>query len=68
MKLSLIGNNLTSLDFSLYFSKKKKLMSEIYYLNSSKQHFKTRSLGISKYNLNYLSEFFKNIQKNKSYS
>ena len=62
MKISLIGNNLTSLILA-YILAKKKIDVEIYYLNSSKQHFKTRSLGISKYNLNYLSEFFKNIKK-----
>ena len=62
MKLRLIGNNLTSLILA-YILAKKKINVEIYYLNSSKQHFKTRSLGISKYNLNYLSEFFKNIKK-----
>ena len=62
MKLSLIGNNLTSLILA-YILAKKKIDVEIYYLNSSKQHFKTRSLGISKYNLNYLSGFFKNIKK-----
>ena len=67
MKLSLIGNNLTSLILA-YILAKKKIDVEIYYLNSSKQHFKTRSLGISKYNLNYLSEFFKNIKKKNKYS
>ncbi len=60
MKVCLIGNNLTSLILG-YILSKKKIYSEIYSKNNHKYNFKTRTLGISEYNLKYLTKFFKNI-------
>ena len=62
MKVCLIGNNLTSLIFG-YILSKKKIYSEIYSIKNSKSIFKTRTIGIANYNLNYLSNYFKNIYK-----
>ena len=62
MKVCLIGNNLTSLILAKILSK-KNFKVEILYLKDPKYNFKTRSLGISKYNLNYLDNYFKNISK-----
>ncbi len=62
MKVCLIGNNLTSLILA-YILSKKKFYTEIYSIKSSKSNFKTRTLGITNYNLNYLGNYFKNISK-----
>ncbi len=62
MKVCLIGNNLTSLILA-YILSKKNFDSEIYYIKSSKSKFKTRTLGITDHNLEYLNKYFKNIYK-----
>ena len=64
MKVCIIGNNLTSLILANILSQ-KKFNVEIYYKKTPKSEFKTRTLGISKYNLKYLEMYFKNI-KNKT--
>jgi len=62
MKVCLIGNNLTSLILA-YILSKKNFHVEIHSVESSKYNFKTRTLGITNYNLNYLANYFKNISK-----
>ncbi len=62
MKFYLIGNNLTSL-FLAYILSKKKIYSEICSTKSNKQSLKTRTIGISSFNINYLENYFKNISK-----
>ena len=62
MKICLIGNNLTSLILANILSK-KNFYTEIYSLKSNKSNYKTRTLGITNYNLNYLNNYFKNISK-----
>jgi len=66
MKVCLIGNNLTSLILANILSK-KNFYTDIYYSKLSKTNYKTRALGITEYNLNYLKKYFKNISK-KTYS
>ena len=66
MKVCLIGNNLTSLILANILSK-KNIYCEIYSSNSSKRSFETRSLGITNYNLNYLSKYLKKISKKTNY-
>ena len=62
MNVCLIGNNLTSLLLAVILSK-KKFQVEIFSKKRSRLKFKTRSLGISQHNLNYLSNYFKEIKK-----
>ncbi len=62
MKFYLIGNNLTSL-FLAYILSKKKIYSEICSTKSNKLPLKTRTIGISSYNINYLENYFNNISK-----
>ena len=62
MKICLIGNNLTSLILANILSE-KKFHTEIYYIKSKKSNYRTRSLGITNHNLNYLNNYFKNISK-----
>ena len=62
MKFCIVGNNLTGLILA-YILSKKNIHSEIYSIKSSKFSFKTRTLGITKNNLNFLSNYFKNISK-----
>ena len=65
MKISLIGNNLTSLILASILSD-KNFHVEICYIKSSKFNFKTRSIGITEHNLIYLTNYFKNIRKIKN--
>ena len=58
MKISLIGNNLTSLILASILSD-KNFHVEICYIKSSKFNFKTRSIGITEHNLIYLTNYFK---------
>ena len=60
MKVCLIGNNLTSLILA-YILSKKKINTEIYSTKTSTFNFKTRTLGITEHNLNYLANYFENI-------
>jgi len=62
MKVCLIGNNLTSLLLAVILSK-KKFQVEIISIKRSRLKFKTRSLGISEHNLNFLCNYFKDIKK-----
>ncbi len=62
MKICIIGNNLTSLILANILSK-KNFHIKIYYNKQLKSNFKTRSLGITSRNLNYLEKYFKNISK-----
>ena len=62
MKFCIIGNNLTSLILA-YILSKKNIHSEIYSIKSSKFYSKTRTLGITRNNLNFLNNYFKNIYK-----
>ena len=62
MNVCIIGNNLTSLILA-YILSKRKINSEIYSSKFKIKNFKTRSLGISTYNLNYLCKYFKGIDK-----
>ena len=62
MKVCLIGNNLTSLILANILSK-KNFQIKIFSTKSLKSNYKSRSLGISEYNLNYLEQYFKNISK-----
>ena len=61
MKICLIGNNLTTLLLANILSK-KSLAVDIFSLNSIKHNYKTRSLGITESNLNFLCNYFKNIK------
>ena len=60
MKVCLIGNNLTSLILAKILNK-KKINVQIYSSKSTKLKFNTRTLGVTDYNLKYLSTIFKNI-------
>ena len=60
MKICIIGNNLTSLILASILSK-KNFNVKIYYNKLLKSNFKTRSLGITSKNLNYLEKYFKGI-------
>ena len=60
MKICLIGNNLTSLILA-YILSKKNLTIEIYSKKTPKINFITRTIGISKYNFNFLKNHFKII-------
>ena len=62
MKVCLIGNNLTSLILA-YILSKKKFKVEVYSSKKEKFKSKTRSLGITDFNLNFLEKNFKNISK-----
>ena len=62
MKVCLIGNNLTSLILANILSK-KNFYIDIYYSKSSKNNYKTRSLGVTEHNINYLKNYFKDISK-----
>ncbi len=62
MKVCLIGNNLTSLILANILST-KNLRSDIYSLNVKKTKFRSRTLGITNYNINFLSNFFPKILK-----
>ena len=62
MKVCLIGNNLTSLILASILSK-KNFNIKIYSKRDKKYKFKTRTVGITDHNLNYLSNYFKNINK-----
>ena len=62
MKICLIGNNLTSLILA-YILSKRNFYVEICYLNSTKSNYKTRTLGITDFNLNYLKRYFHKISK-----
>ena len=62
MNVCIIGNNLTSLILA-YILSKRKIKIEIYSSKIKIKNFKTRSLGISTYNLNYLRKYFKGIKK-----
>lgn len=62
MKISLIGNNLTSLILAQILSQ-KKIPIEIYSVKSHKKNFETRTIGITENNLKYLSLYLKNITK-----
>ncbi len=62
MKICLIGNNLTSLILA-YILSKKNFHTQIYSIKSKKTNYKTRTLGITNHNLNYLNIYFKNIYK-----
>ena len=62
MKFCIVGNNLTGLILA-YILSKKNIHSEICSIKSSKFYSKTRTLGITKNNLNYLGNYFKNISK-----
>jgi len=61
MKVCLIGNNLTSLILANILSK-KNFYIDIYYSKLSKTNYKTRSLGVTEYNINYLKNYF-NLMK-----
>ena len=62
MKICLIGNNLTSLILAHILSK-KNFDVEIYSIKSKKRSYKTRTLGISDSNINFLENYLKNISK-----
>ena len=56
MKVCLIGNNLTSLILASILSK-KNFNIKIYSKRDKKYKFKTRTVGITDHNLNYLSNY-----------
>ncbi len=60
MKICLIGNNLTSLILANILSK-KNFFVEIYSSNRKNFKYKTRTLGITQFNLNYLIRYYKNL-------
>ena len=62
MKVCIIGNNLTSLILASILSK-KNFFVEIYSIKGKELNFKTRTLGITSYNLDYLRKYFKGISK-----
>ena len=63
MNVCLIGNNLTSLILASILSK-KNFYIQIYSSKTKKYKFKTRTLGITDHNLNFLNNYFKNIANN----
>ena len=62
MKVCIIGNNLTSLILASILSK-KNFFIQIYSVKGKELNFKTRTLGITSYNLDYLQNYFKGISK-----
>ena len=62
MKVYLIGNNLSSLILA-YILSQKNLNVVIYSVKSSTYNFKTRTLGLTSFNYNYLKNYFNNLSK-----